>query len=535
MSIFDKIVERMGYTKAVQSSGGLRFIPPDMGYQDTATMYNQSELYRRLSWVFTAVNIPSNIASTVPLNVRKIRGEKTSDVDNHPFEMLLKQPNPNQSRMEFIKDTVSYWLLTGNSYWHMARTSENAPPAELWNIPPDRIKRIITDGNQLVTGYEYDSGEGGVMMIPAWQVIHFKDFHPNSVFSGLSRVETIAIDASTDINTSKWVNQLYGKNNARLPGILAFADAINDTDWDTIQKDARDAAEKRQIMMLRNTGKGAINWLQASGTLQEMEYINGRTFTKEEIFSVFAPGLASMLAVNATEANSRTGKATLVEFCIWPMLVMIAEKITASILPAYVADKKQLSLIAEFDDIRITDRALELSEIAEFAKTHTVDEVRERYYEDKPLATITGIKKDKRGIMFVAQISSGTPAPSDDKEDDPKPAQPIPPQLVQAQQQPFQEDEQPEEEPQPNQAQEDMAKWQRKALKALKAGKPAAVEFVSDLIPADEHARITESLQGCTTEAEVKAVFISPRTTENMDGLKELVGELARLWKAADD
>ena len=74
--------------------------------------------------------------------------------------------------------------------------------------------------------------------------------------------------------------------------------------------------------------------------------------------------------------------------------------------------------MGEFDDIRITDRALELSEIAAYSQTHTVDEVRSRYYQDEPLG-------DDRGNLLVTEVGKGlTPA-------DPNPEPPPAPIIMQ--------------------------------------------------------------------------------------------------------
>lgn len=75
------------------------------------------------------------------------------------------------------------------------------------------------------------------------------------------------------------------------------------------------------------------------------------------------------------------------------------------------------------------------------------------------------------------------------------------------------EDERPGEadadEPQPSAAGKaaDLDRWRRKAIKALKAGKSAAVEFVSEAIPSPEMGRITAALRGCKSAADVCAVF----------------------------
>jgi hypothetical protein len=185
-----------------------------------------------------------------------------------------------------------------------------------------------------------------------------------------------------------------------MPGILGFKDPIPDPDWDRMRRDVKEeyGGTKRSLMMMRGVGDG-VQWITTAMSQGDMQFLEGRTFTKEEIFAIYAPGLSSMLAVNATEANSVSGKRTFVEYGVWPHLVRIAEKITNDLLPLYGPN-----LVGEFEDIRVTDKQMELSEIAAYSQTHTVDEVRARYYQDEPLG-------DDRGNLLVTEIGKGlTPA-----------------------------------------------------------------------------------------------------------------------------
>jgi HK97 family phage portal protein len=471
----------------------------------------QAELYQRLSWVYTAVNYTSSFAASVSLNIKRVRGEKEKDIEHHEFEQLLSRPNPLWSRFEFLRATYAYQLLCGNAYWWLNRNSEKEKPSEMWIIPPDKIKPI-PDGKLYLSGYEYQPGNGEKLILPLYQICHFKSFHPLNDFVGLSAVEPVAVTAASDMATQKWVANLYGKNNARLPGIIAYADPISDPDWEVIKRDVARAASDRSFLLMRNVGQGGVQWLQAVSSIRDMELLNGRTFSKEEIYSVFAPGLASVLSVNATEANARTGKATLIEFSIWPMLESVAQKVTNDILPAY--ESAQISLIAEFDDIRTTDRAMELQEMAEYGKSHTIDEIRERYYEDEPLERVTDLEGDKRGMMLPAQISPTTPIEEADEPEEPTtnmPA-PMPPQPVtDGMEQPAEEagEEQPPDQPE-DEMQAELKRWERKALRALKTGKCAAVSFESTIIPADVSAAIAAKLDGCTCADDVRSVFREP-------------------------
>lgn len=500
MSILDTLLSKIGYTKAARPeypdwtlarAGVEQWTIPD-----GSTYERQAELYRLVSWIQIAVSIPSQIAALTPLNVMKVEGEKLVDVPNHPLEMLLMNPNPLQSRSEFLVASFLFRLLTGNCYWYVNALNENAEPTELWLIPPAQIK-VIPDGKSFIVGYDYDPGDGQLIRLEPWQVIHFKGFHPSSMFVGLSKSEAVAVDARADMATSAYNARLYGNNNGRIPGIIAFADMIPDPDWKLVQQSIKEASKTQNNMLLRGAGKGGVEWLRAAGTVKEMETYQGRQFTKEEIYSIFAPGLASTLDVNATEANSKTGKATLIGFCVHPMQVEMAEKISQCLLPRYAGGKFGV-MVAQFDDIRVTDRMLMLSEIGTASTTHTVNEIREKFYQDDPL-------DDERGELFPGQVQPPQPEQPEAPEQQPE-AQPEQPTPEAPEQTPVTEDAEEEETEAPEVAAE-KAKWMRKALNALKAGKPASVDFQSEIIPSWEMDKIRQSLDRKTTPDEVRAVF----------------------------
>ncbi len=103
-----------------------------------------------------------------------------------------------------------------------------------------------------------------------------------------------------------------------------------------------------------------------------------------------------MLSVNSTEANSKTGKITFMDMAVHPMNVLMAEKITNDILPIYGENLK-----GSFEDVRIPDTVLELKEQEVYATTHTVNETREKFYNDKPLT-------DERGDLFPGEVGTGS-------------------------------------------------------------------------------------------------------------------------------
>lgn len=531
--IVDTVATRFGYSRPVKAEHiaspaqwlradgeAERFSVPDGGLYR-----NQIELYQRLSWVAIAVSLVAQAAAGTPLSVKQLVGEDKRDVPNHAFEKLLQRPNPLMSRFELLESTYAYRNLTGNAYWWLNRPNANTPPIELWSLPSHKVKPI-PDGNMFLRGYLYfpggqDSGQKGIPLEP-WEVVHFRRFHPLNSYVGLSPIEALAVVATGDLAMQKWNTNFFGKDAAKQPGFLAFSDPIAPGEWERMKAEYREqyGSLKRTLMMLQNVGKGGVQWVSTAMSQKDMEFLGARTFNREEIFALFAPGLSSVLAVNATEANAVAGKSTMLEFAIWPQHVSVAEKLTNDVLPAYGVD-----LIAEFDDVRSSDEQLELSKIAEYSKTHTIDQINKEFYGEGPLG-------DDRGKLLPAEVGSGltdardpaqlaeekqaradamaatmqgatsttAPRPEGTRGDD-APTQ-DPPRVS-----PGEAAVAREQEPVLAGKALDLDRWQRKAVKRLRAGKAAVCEFESDHLSVGELDAIADGLKTATTADEVAQVF----------------------------
>lgn len=374
--------------------------------QDPELYGAQSDLYRRLSWVLAAVMHVASEAALTAGQVMKHKGEDSEDVKNHEFELLLQRPNPLDSHYEFMYATVAEYKLTGNAYWWLNRTDEKTKPDELWFLPSHMVMPV-PDRKMFLEGYLYYPGDGQQILLKPHEVVQFRSFNPFSRFVGLSAIESLAMTAHTVFGMKQVGDKYYNDGGGRSPSILLFADMIENDQWRKIQSDTKAAAKDRQLMMLRGVGAGNVTLLQNSISAKDQELLGQMDAAREEIFTVLAPGLASMLDVSATEANALAGRATFKERAVYPLLVTIAEKITSSILPSYGED-----LYFEYDDIRWADRQMELSEIAEYSKTHTVEEIRAQYYNDKPLG-------DDRDILLPGQVKPEDGRPEPEPEETP--------------------------------------------------------------------------------------------------------------------
>lgn len=470
---------------ALRHAASQRFAMPDYSLAD-----NQLKAYQALSWVYTAIQIGALNVALQNLNVYALEGEKRVAQDNHPLELLLYDPNPNQSRSEFLASTYGFLKLTGTCYWWMNRPSGYGDqPSELWIMPTNRLSPV-PDEHQYIRGYRYDPGDGNTIVIPASEIVQFKSWHPRNEFIGLSAIESLAIVLEGDQKMQQYNLNFFAEDNAHFPGILVFEDFIGDEEWKKVKADFRDqtGGVRRSLRMLRGISQGGVKWVETQMTRREMMFLEMREFTRDEVFGVLAPGAAAMMAVNATEANSVTGKKVFMDMCVWPALVSIAQKVNQKLLPLYGDN-----LLGEFDDPRIVDRAMELEEQTQYGMVHTVDEVREKYYQDKPLP-------DERGQLLVPEVGKGSIAIGG-----------LGPEISQQSNvaEPGGEEETLEEwaTKAQNGRQEELHRWRRYAAKR---GAVKAVGFVTEHLPGDVAGVVVARLKAAITKEEVSAAFSGP-------------------------
>jgi HK97 family phage portal protein len=498
MALLDRITSRAAALQSVKAAptrppGRLRAFSPAFerwDIPDPSLAERQANLYANLSWIQIAtMQVAAAVAST-PFSVQQRTKGGLKQIEDHPFELLLEQPNDLQDQSEFISATAAWRIVTGNCYWWLNRAGEGDPPAELWIIPSNKCQPV-PDGNMGVRGYLFDNGSGVPVPLEAWEVVHFKTFNPLNKYVGLSPIQSLAIDATGDLGAQRYNANAFADGAIKLDGFLAFADAIDDARWNRLKEDQKEqhgGTRNQRMAMLRNVGAGGVQWISTAMSRADLQYLEQRRFTMEEAYALIAPGLASVLAINATEANSTAGKDTFLSMAVYPQTYAIGKKITQKVLPAYGA-----GLVGEFEDVRRVDTQIELLEQQEFAKTHTIDQINEKYYQEPPLG-------DERGNLFPAEIGSGM---TDARNPADKPPPVLPPQFG----------SQPGQPPAPDalaQAQKrlDLVRWQRKVTKGLAAGRlPADVVFDPDYLTDAEAMPIRAALKKAQRAEDVAQAF----------------------------
>jgi len=412
-------------------------------------------------------------------------GKDPVTIQNHPWEMVMRRPNPVMGQA-FLWRFTQMWLdLDGNTYWFIC-PDRSGKPAEVWPLPSNCVNVVPGDKDRFVDYYEFSSG-GVIWRINSEYVCHFQVPNPFDIFRGLSSLTAGMLPVDSDNAMSYWNGALFGENNVMPSVVINLSSGNPDAPIDEadlrafksqLQTEYQAWMRKTAVTSTYKMEVNPVGWSQ-----KDADFLNGRQFSKEEIFFILGVP-AGLYDKNATEANATVAKAQLKEV-IWSELVLLAEQLNAQVVTPFYGS----SFESKFEDIRLANRQLELQEAVQAERVLTVDEIRQRYYGAPALP-------DGRGKLTTLELSSGMGA---------------------AEAEPAGSSEQPmlDSEPSmapllPEAARADLKRWREREIRAAKSKKSLVEPFVSSAIPRKLMENILDGLELAQTVDDVKAVFSLP-------------------------
>src|SRR5919198_2185024 len=203
-----------------------------------------------------------------------------TEVEDHPLLTLLEHPNPMQAQAEFTDQLVSYWLTAGNAYEQFIapQTRKNAAPMEIWAHRPDRIEVVKSNdaARGLIEGYRYRVGSRSNSddPFPPDSVIHFKFFHPDDDFYGMSPLQAAARAWQTGNLAADWNHALI-RQGARPSGAIVAPTTVADDVYERLKKEVEDSysgalAAGRSMFL-----EGGMKWEPMGLTPLEMDFLAG--------------------------------------------------------------------------------------------------------------------------------------------------------------------------------------------------------------------------------------------------------------------
>jgi len=288
--------------------------------------------------IYACVKQIVDASGGIPWNLFKrpmSKGAKKEKIEDHGLLNLLKRPNPQDGGAAFTKNTLAYYLISGNSY-NIKAGPEQGPPAELYCARPERMKILPGTKFEPIAGYRYTVN--GIDRKPDYtpkEVLHLKAFHPLDDWYGLSPIRVAARQVDLQDMAARWNANLL-KQDCRPPGALVTEGNLEDEQYIRLEK-----MIEKKMMGLENVGRppifeGGIKWEAFAITPRDMDWINSDKLNSRKICSVFnvAPELIGD-AENKTYSNYKEARKALYMETILPLMDFLRDEYNNWLTPQW--------------------------------------------------------------------------------------------------------------------------------------------------------------------------------------------------------
>lgn len=322
--------------------------------------------------VYTAIHKIATSAKQIEWVLYNKRGRNRSlwtEIEDHPLLSLLDRPNPMQSKSAFFESLVGFFMIAGNSYVEANRPSPRRPPTELWPVRPDKM-RLVPGANGYPAAYEFTyAGQSTRWAVDPVSlksdILHMKSFNPLDDWYGLSPISAFLLSLDQYNHASRWNLSLL-QNEARPSGVLQMA-VTKDNPRGSLSADQY-AALKEQVSERSgawNAGRplilqGGLEWKQMSLTPKDMDFINAKNTTANDILiALGVPG--EMVGLGKTTFNNYAeARLAFYEETIIPLMDSIRDEFNSWLVPMFgdslclEYDKDSIDALVEKRDQKYT-------------------------------------------------------------------------------------------------------------------------------------------------------------------------------------
>ena len=441
-------------------------------------------LLRKSPWAFRCVEINAKSLAAIPWKL--FEGEK--EVTSGPYWDLLRNVNDDANWQDLVAETGADLDVFGMAYWLKVRVGRRVK--FLLRLNPATIK--VVANNKGVQHFQQKGANG--KKYTRKDLLWFKLYDPLNDFGAISPLMACANAIRAEAEADEHLREFF--ENHAMPDYIISLETTN-------PKELQRLSDQWSKDFSGSGNRHKVGWIGGGGTPKEIGYAPEnlaleviRAEFRRQICAAFGVPPALVGAWEAANyATIREQRQSLYTERLLPLARYIEGVINAELSPEFGQEfrwmPENLPALADNENDRVKRFAWLVQ--AQIIKPEVAAEKLGFKAEDVP-------KPEERISRVNNNFQNESFAPGNDLREDKK---------------------------------VDLAKWQRKAMKRLKEGEAAAVEFESAAIPPFVLASVYDGLQLAKTPEQVKAIFdVAMREDDEMRDV-DIAAIIERAIKAA--
>ena len=307
------------------------------------------------SVVVACLNLLGISFSEAKLCVYDMQDNEYVKINNHPFALLMRRPNPYMSGDIIQQYIINAMHVSGDAYLLKQRNNDN----ELIALYPLMPERVTPKGNkdELITHYEYEVQHGDTVLIQPEDIVHMRmGLNPTDHKKGFSPLRSVLREIYGDESAGQMATALLA--NSGVPNVMITPkDNVGPTPEEAEQI-ARAYQQKvggsKKGMPLVMSGSMDVKKMAFSPT--ELDIGTLRHVPEQRISAVLGvPAILAGLGAgleNATYSNARELREFFTEQKLIPLWKMVGEEMTQQVLlKDYEIDKTSFTEY-DFSEVR---------------------------------------------------------------------------------------------------------------------------------------------------------------------------------------
>jgi len=274
---------------------------------------------------------------------------------NHPFEILMKRPNPYMSGDIIQQYIINAIHISGDAYL-LKQKNEAGQLVALYPLMPEQVKPKGNE-SQLITHYEYETQKNGLTIIMPEDIVHLRlGLDPTNHKRGFSPVKSVLREIYSDESAGQLATSLLA--NSGVPSvIISPKDGYGPTSEEAEQivktyQQKVSGANKGMPLVL----SGAMEVEKMSFSPSELNIGTLRYNAEERISAVLGvPAILAGLGAGlerATYSNAKELREYFTENKLIPMWRMIGQELTHQLLNIDFHTEQYQEAFYDFSEVR---------------------------------------------------------------------------------------------------------------------------------------------------------------------------------------
>jgi HK97 family phage portal protein len=345
--------------------------------------------------------------------------ENRTEVVRHAAVTLLANPNPLMDTFEFV-ETLDQHFETAGEWWAVAEygSIRSAGPLHLWPMRPDRVL-IITDRDDVLTGYIYVGPDGETVPLRKQDVIHVRRPNPLDIYRGLGPVQALSIKLDANRLASEY-NRNFFLNSAEPGGIIEIEDRLDDDEFRELEtrwrEQHRGVANAHRVAILEQ-GK----WIDRKYTMKDMAFPELADLSRTDILEAFGyPKGMTGATEDVNKAVADANERMYGRYLVRPRACRFRSAWNNQLLPMFGSTGKGVEF--DFDDPVPEDREADSKD--RITKAQAFKLLTEAGVDGKDAAEVVGLPEMQWERPAPTTSGFGRPSQGDGSNDPNQPEAP---------------------------------------------------------------------------------------------------------------